>query len=176
MQTRSRAGRRHGKRGAQQSRDAQSEREDVCVRSMRRISRLDECIRTSSRAGEHEHSTRRRMHLESMLHNREQALQGTHPHRAPDGETRGAGVGVAHAGASPAGHGQHDSSHGGRAESSQDSTPCLQDTPQSDSRDGGKERPPSRIGTQRRTPYHWHTRNILWIRGRLPWIIPGRHA
>ena len=176
MQTRSRAGRRHGEREAQQSGNAESEREDVCVRSMRRISRLDECIRTSSREGEHEHSTRRRMHLESMLHNREQALQGTHPHRAPDGETRRAGVGVAHAGASPAGHDQHDSSRGGRAESSQDSTQCLQDTPQSDSRDGGKERPPSRIDTQRRTPYHWHTRNILWIRGRLPWIIPRRHA
>ena len=118
------------------------------------------------------------MNLESMLHSRGQALQGTHPLVAPDGETRGAGVGIAHAGAPPAGHGQHDSSHGGRAESRQDSTPCLQGTPQSDIRDGGKERPPrvSQLDTQRQTPYHWHTRNILWIRGRLPWIIPGRHA
>ena len=178
MQTRSRAGRRHGKRGAQQSRDAQSEREDVRVRSVRRFSGLDECVQTSSRAGEHEHRARRRMHLESMLHSRGQTLQGTHPRGAPDRETRGFSVGDAHACASPAGHGQHDSSRGGRAESGQDSTPCLQGTPQSDLRDGGRQRPPkvSRIDTQRRTPYHWHTRNILWIRGRLPWIIPGRHA
>jgi hypothetical protein len=44
-----------------------------------------------------------------------------------------------------------------------------------------RKRAPRHVDTRspyasRLTPYHWHTTNILWIRGRLPWIIPGRHA
>ena len=64
------------------------------------------------------------------------------------------------------------------AESRQDGQPCPQGTPQFTSRKGGEEWPSdvSRLDTLRLTPYHWHTRNILWIQGRLPWIIPGRHA
>ena len=33
-----------------------------------------------------------------------------------------------------------------------------------------------RLDSMRLIPYRWHTTNILWIRGRLPWIILERHA
>ena len=92
----------------QQSRDEQREREDICVRSGRSASRLNECVQTSSRPGEHEHRTRRRRRIGSVLHLRGQALQSAPPQDTPDGETGGTRGGVTRMGASPTGYGQHD--------------------------------------------------------------------
>jgi hypothetical protein len=183
MQTRSRAAGRDWERATQQDWDEEGEREDVRLRSLWDSGRLDERLQTRIRQRGNEHRAWGCMYVESMLHVRRQAIQGATSRCTPDGATGGTGGGLAHAGAPPAGHGRHENTRSRRTAGTQDCQPRLPGAPQNANRDRGErdrdeEWPANagRLDAMRLIPYRWHTTNILWIRGRLPWIIPGRHA
>jgi hypothetical protein len=110
--------------------------------------------------------------------NRRQAIQGAASRCTPAGTTRGPSSELAHAGAQAAGHGRHEDTYSRRTAGAQDRQPRVPCDPQIARRDRREEWPDvaGHLNPTSLIPYHWHTTNILWIRGRLPWIIPGRHA
>ena len=183
MQTGSRADGRDRERETQQDRAAEGEREGVRMRGVWDPGELDERIQASIRQRRDRHRARGCVYIAGMLHGRRQAIQGAASRCAPDGTPGGPGSRLAHAGAQAAGHGRHEDTYSRRTAGTQDCQPRLPGAPQNDDRDRGErdrgeERTADagRLASKRLIPYCWHTTNILWIRGRLPWIIPGRHA
>jgi hypothetical protein len=182
MQTRSRADGRDGERAAQQDWDAEGEREGVRLRGMWDTGRLDENAfkRVSARgetgiepgdactskaccmAGGRQY--REQPHVARQLERLEGLVAGSHtlvlrPQDTVDMRIRIAGV-------------------SGRTAGMQDCQPCMPCDPQIARRDRREEWPDDvgQLDPTSLIPYHWHTTNILCIQGRLPWIIPGRHA
>ena len=183
MQTGSRADGRDRERETQQDRAADGEREGVRMRGVWDPGELDERFQASIRQRRDRHRARGCVYIAGMLHGRRQAIQGAASRCTPDGTPGGSGSRLAHAGAQAAGHGRHEDTYSRRAAGTQDCQPRLPGAPQNDDRDRGErdrgeERTADagRLISKRLIPYRWHTTNILWIRGRLPWIIPGRHA
>ena len=165
-------------REAQQDRHERGEREDVRMRGMWIHGRLDECLQEGSRRREAPHRAGGRMHVEGMLQQRRQTVPRGTAHCKPVREARGPGSGDAHAGSPAAGHPRHEGAHSRREEHQQDGQTSMQAAPRTDSRARGSANSDAHrhLVTSHPTAYHWHTTNILWIRGRLPWIITRRHA
>ena len=150
------------------------------VRTQRlRISgRLDSRFRASRRQEEHEHTTRGCVHFEGMLRQGGQTLPRANALCAPAREAGGFSGRIAHTRNPSTRHCRYATPRAWRTASQQCDQPRLRHAPRPERRNGRCKRAPRLVDT--RSPYliayHWHTTNILWIRGRLPWIIPGRHA